>query len=79
MDDCSNPNSAVAAGVGNHLHDGRIHSHYPGHCHYRYNSRLYSGAARVAGGPVRPKNTGIGPGLAKADEIKVEAKITDVH
>ena len=37
----------MAAGVGDQLYDGRVHSHRAGNCHYRCDSRLYSKATRV--------------------------------
>lgn len=52
MDDCCNTDSALAAWVGDQLHDGRTHSHRAGDCHYRYHSWLYSGATRIAGTPL---------------------------
>jgi hypothetical protein len=47
MDDCCNTDSSVAAGVGDQLHDGRVHSHRAGDCRYRCDSQLYSGTTRV--------------------------------
>ena len=48
MDDCCNTDSFVVAGVDNQLHDGRVHPHHTGDCHYCCDSGLHPGAKRVA-------------------------------
>jgi len=47
MDNCCNTDSSVVAWFNNQLHDGRLHSHHTGDCHYRFDSRLHSEAPRV--------------------------------
>ena len=47
MDDRCNTDNSVAAGVGDELHDGRIHSHRAGGCHYCCDSWLYPEAMSV--------------------------------
>jgi hypothetical protein len=47
MDNCCNPDSTVATGIDNKLHDGRVRPYHIGDCHYRCDSRLHSRATRV--------------------------------
>ena len=42
MDNCCNTDNSVAAGVGDQLYDGWVHSHRAGDCCYRVDSRLFS-------------------------------------
>lgn len=44
MDNCSDTDNSVAAGIGEQLHDGRIHSYPAGNCHYRDSDQHHSGA-----------------------------------
>ena len=60
MDDCSDTDSFVAAGVGEQLHDGRVYSHSAGGCRYRCDSRLHSGpGCRVAIWAHKPDKKGV--------------------
>jgi hypothetical protein len=47
VDDCCNNDSSVAAGIGDQLHDGGVHSHRAGDCHYRSDSWVHSGAETI--------------------------------
>ena len=47
VDHCCGAGNFVAPGVGDQLHNGRVHSRHTGDCHYCCGSWLYSGAARV--------------------------------
>ncbi len=55
MDNCSDTDNSVAAGIGEQLHDGRVHSHPAGSCHYRDTGQRYSGTQSfVASGGYQP-------------------------
>ena len=43
MDNCSDTDNSMAAGVGEQLHDGWFHSHPAGSCHYRDTCQRYFG------------------------------------
>lgn len=77
MDDCSNTDNSMGAGVGDQLYDGRIHSHRAGDCRYCGGNWLYSEAMRVveAGGSSlhdrsREKVVDLGPIQVAADKMK---------
>ena len=50
MDDRCDTDSAMAAGVGEQSHDGRICSHLAGGCHYRRVGQGHSGAENSLAG-----------------------------
>ena len=47
MDDRGNTNSAMVAGIGEQLHDGRVHPHLARDCYHRRAGPLDSGAPSV--------------------------------
>ena len=44
MDDRANTNNTMVAGVGEQLHDGRVHPHPAGDCYRRRAGQVDSGA-----------------------------------
>jgi hypothetical protein len=47
MDNCCHPDSFVAAGADNQLHDGRVYSYPAGHCRHRVSGPDYSGTKNI--------------------------------
>jgi hypothetical protein len=47
VDDCCGTDNSVGARAGDRLYDGLFYSYPAGHCHYRRDSRLHSGAEAV--------------------------------
>ena len=43
MDNCSDTDNSMAAGTGEQLHDGWVHSHPAGSCHYSDTCQPYFG------------------------------------
>jgi hypothetical protein len=72
MDNCCNTDSSVVAGIDNKLHNGRLHSHHTGDCHYRCDSRLHSGATRIVKySPLVQQNYGNGRSVSLGVKCKL--------
>ena len=48
VDDCGNNDGSLVAGAGEQLHDGWVHSHPAGDCHYRGADQGHSGATTIS-------------------------------
>ena len=47
MDNCSDIDNSVGAWAGEQLHDGWVHSHPAGSCHYRDTCQRYFGTQSI--------------------------------
>ena len=75
MDNCCNTYNSVAAGVGDQLYDGWVHSHRACDCRYRVDSRLFSEEMRgIKLSPLVPLKEEAAKAKAEVLEDKASAK-----